>query len=108
MDETNKLRKVLENKDQARVRLEHKLTTYPTQEVLGSITLAQDFAKFYFDHKIDLELVEAFYLNDFCSTQEFAPSDLKHFRAGIGIAVNFFKNCSLDVDSYIKEAEKNK
>jgi len=103
MDE---LRTLFTNREKAKIMQENGLTVFSCQEILGSMEPVKDFAHFYIKHKLDLQIIDATFLLDYCSGESFTPSEKKAFELGLSLWPKFFETAEQDMDAYVAEAEK--
>ena len=101
----NNLRKAIEIRTQARERQEAGINIYPSEEILGSLQKVREFAEFFTKNKTELEIVRAAFLMDYCEGV-FTMEEKKAYQLGLDSFYRFFESSDLDIDSYLKEAEK--
>lgn len=99
------LRKILQNRAHANTNREAGLSVYPTEEILGSMVPVRDFADFYSKRKVDLELVHASGLHDYCNTTTFSPQEKAAFQMGIDFMLGFFESAHADKEAYLREQQ---
>lgn len=91
----------------ARIRMEAGQNVYSTEEILGSMAPVKDFAKFFLDHKIDLQMIKSSFLDDYTNT-EFTPDGKKGFKMALDLFYKFFENAQDEMDRYVLENQKEK
>lgn len=101
----NKVKTLLENRGLAQEREKAGQTVYSCEEILGSMEPVKDFAAFYMRHKIDLDLVEASLLLDFCRG-EFTKEEKLAYERGLSHFLRFFEMSDNEMDLYVRAAEK--
>lgn len=106
MDDKQTLRRqVLENKAYAKQQEEAGAAVYSTQEILGSILPVKDFARFFTDHKVDLQLIRMTLIDDFTS-EDFTPDGKRCFGLALDCFYRFFETAQDDLDRYALENQK--
>jgi hypothetical protein len=100
------IKRVLVHQEQAKIERENGITVYPSEEILGSMKSVQDFAAFYITHKIDLEIIKAHYLLQYCENMLFNPQELNAYKMGLDAVFKLFESADSDVESYMLEAKQ--
>lgn len=100
------LRQVALNRETTAAMQEAGAKVYPCTEILGSMEPIKDFALFHYNHKADLEVIEASNLLDFANTQTFTPGEFKMYRMGLETMRKFFEASEADYKSYSLDAQK--
>lgn len=98
-------RKALENRDAAEIRREAGQIAYSCEEILGSMVPVHDFAAFFANHKVDLQLIRKTLLLDFVES-EFKGSPFEAFKSALDMFYGFFEISEAEVDLYIKEVNR--
>lgn len=101
----NKVKTLLENRDLAQEREKAGQTVYSCEEILGSMEPVKDFAAFYSQHKVDLDIIEASLLLDFCRG-EFTKEEKLAYEKGLAHFLRFFEMSDNEIDLYVRAAEK--
>lgn len=99
----NDLRQAMENKVKAEELRDAGMKVYTTQELLGE--LSPDTAAYYSNHKVDLNVVRARFLDDF-TNEEFTPDGKRCFKRALDLFVGFFETAKEDIDAYLAENKK--
>jgi len=102
----NEIQTIMQNKEVARIREEAGQTIYSTEEILGSMTPVKEFAKFYHNHRVDLDVVEACLLLDYCRT-EFTSDEKRAYEKGLSDFLAFFEKSADEMERYSLESQKN-
>jgi hypothetical protein len=100
------IKKVIENRNQAKIQKESGDEVLRTEEIVGSLSIVKDFATFYANHEVDLETVRVSMLMDYCETQSFTPEQLTAYRQGQDSIVRFFESSDADIKSYILQQKE--
>lgn len=100
------LKNALKHRSKVKQQRADGLTVYPTEEVLGDMTIVKEFAIFFTKHKEALETARASFLLDYCDGMAFTPPELKAYRLGIDALVKLFESAQSDMDLYLRNSEK--
>lgn len=68
------------------------------ESVLGNSTSLNNFAAFFKNNLIDMQVVSAFLLSDYTTNNTFDSKELEAFKKGLGSAMMFFSNCLVEVN----------
>jgi hypothetical protein len=101
----NKIKTVMDNRENARVREVAGQTVYATEEILGSIDPVKDFASFYHLHRVNLDIIEASMLLDYCRG-EFTPQEKQAYEKGLSDFLAFFENSADELDRHVLDSKK--
>lgn len=99
------IRKVIENKNKAEKERNLEISTYPCEEILGSMKTVKEFAGFYVTHKTDLEVVKMYFQIQYCDAGIFTPDQYNSYKMGMEAMMKIFEDSEADVNLYITQAE---
>lgn len=99
------IKRILENRERARIQRDAQDTVYPCQEILGDLEAVKAFAAFYLNQTVNLGVIKTSMLMDYVDTQSFTPEQLQAFKLGQESIVGFFESAEADIKSHLMEKE---
>jgi len=68
----------------------------PCSKILGSESAVGSMANVYTNKKKDLAVIATAHLLDFATNQQYTPSELAAYKAGLAVFPEFMRNCELE------------